>query len=153
MRQINGMNAIEAFPVWYLSGMNALRRIRVWYSPWFPGSLWPAIPCPVRQRAGTETRPYNGWWEVSDKIFTHPTDENNLLFMPNCVIIKSVEAGGGLAQLGERLHGMQEVTSSSLVSSTFLFPLLLRRRCRVSVSFFAGLRLRHFPRDTIVQHP
>ncbi len=38
--------------------------------------------------------------------------------MPQCVIIKSVEAGGGLAQLGERLHGMQEVTSSSLVSST-----------------------------------
>ncbi len=46
------------------------------------------------------------------------TEENNLLFMPQCVIIKSVEAGGGLAQLGERLHGMQEVTSSSLVSST-----------------------------------
>ena len=29
--------------------------------------------------------------------------------------------GGGLAQLGERLHGMQEVTSSSLVSSTIFF--------------------------------
>ncbi len=30
--------------------------------------------------------------------------------------------GGGLAQLGERLHGMQEVTSSSLVSSTIFLP-------------------------------
>ena len=29
---------------------------------------------------------------------------------------------GGLAQLGERLHGMQEVTSSSLVSSTIFLP-------------------------------
>ena len=38
--------------------------------------------------------------------------------MRQYVIIKFMRAGGGLAQLGERLHGMQEVTSSSLVSST-----------------------------------
>ena len=29
---------------------------------------------------------------------------------------------GGLAQLGERLHGMQEVTGSSPVSSTIFLP-------------------------------
>ena len=29
---------------------------------------------------------------------------------------------GGLAQLGERLHGMQEVRGSSPLSSTFLKP-------------------------------
>ena len=32
-------------------------------------------------------------------------------------------AGNGvIVQLGERLHGMQEVVSSSLISSIFLFP-------------------------------
>ena len=38
-----------------------------------------------------------------------------------CYNFKSLYQVGGLAQLGEHLHGMQGVTSSSLVSSTILF--------------------------------
>ncbi len=34
----------------------------------------------------------------------------------------SLVYSGGLAQLGERLHGMQEVTGSSPVSSTIFLP-------------------------------
>ena len=38
----------------------------------------------------------------------------------------SLVYSGGLAQLGERLHGMQEVTGSSPVSSTtFVLPIFL----------------------------
>ncbi len=32
------------------------------------GSLFPAIPCPVRQRAGTESRPY----KVGEKLVLKP---------------------------------------------------------------------------------
>ena len=35
-----------------------------------------------------------------------------------CAKIRSPKQRGGLAQLGERLHGMQEVTGSSPVFST-----------------------------------
>ncbi len=41
----------------------------------FPGSLCPAIPCPVRQRAGTETRPYNGDGHILPiTLHTHVTE-------------------------------------------------------------------------------
>ncbi len=36
------------------------------------GSLCPAIPCPVRQRAGTENPPLQWLVRSYDKIFTHP---------------------------------------------------------------------------------
>ncbi len=49
-----------------------------------------------------------------------------LLFMHQYVIIKIVKAGGGLAQLGEHLHGMQGVTSSSLVSSTIFIVMVVQ---------------------------
>ncbi len=43
------------------------------------------------------------------------------------------KSGGGLAQLGERLHGMQEVTSSSLVSSTIFIAVRSR-----NITLFSG---------------
>ena len=49
-----------------------------------------------------------------------------LLFIHQYVIIKIVKAGGGLAQLGEHLHGMQGVTSSSLVSSTIFIAMVVQ---------------------------
>ena len=48
---------------------------------------------------------------------------------------------GGLAQLGERLHGMQEVTGSIPVFSTIQFvlePDSLRKRVRVRFLFTGG---------------
>ena len=47
--------------------------------------------------------------------------------------LKKVKSGGGLAQLGEHLHGMQGVTSSSLVSSTIFIAMSLSCDCSAGV--------------------
>src|SRR5262249_39360246 len=49
---------------------------------------------------------------------------------------------GGLAQLGERLHGMQEVSGSSPLSSTFFGRLCLRKSPRYMGLFHAHARSR-----------
>ena len=41
---------------------------------------------------------------------------------------------GAVAQLGERLHGMQEVRSSSLLSSMKTKPVLMRGFCYIKIN-------------------
>ncbi len=50
----------------------------------FPGSLCPGIPCAVWQRAGTETRPYNGGCDILPKTLHTPYLH---IFLTNIIII------------------------------------------------------------------